>query len=244
MLINQTSKRSILGLMKYMRLQYKKLFIITIVILSALILENMGYTLFTYAKFKTQVSEFPYFGISVGGYFGAAIIAILLSCMTFFSASKTKITQKLRLPVSREIFALCNFLNILVNAAILLWMVVVSMLIETLLGKLFSLNFDNVIFVNNVTFGDFKTGLWLSISYVILAASFAYCLGIFIFRYPIQTVIVIGIIISLISLFPAFVMSIIGEASIVLVSIKTWLLILFLNLSAYLPLRKMEVVQS
>lgn len=243
MTVNQASKRSLIGLMKYMLLQYRRFFMITAVVLSVLILENLVYTIITYAKFRTQTSEIPYVGISVGGYFGAAIIVVLLSFISFFSASKARISQKLSLPISREIFALCNFLNIIVCTLILLWMVVVSISIETLLGKLFSLYFDNVIFMNDITIGNFAAGLWLTICYVILAASIAYCLGIFLFRYPIQTVIVIGIIISLISMFPAFVMAIIGDASLTLISLKSWLLIIFIHIVAYFPLRKMEVIQ-
>jgi hypothetical protein len=243
MIVNQISKKSVSGFTKYSLLQYKRFFIIAAVVMLLLVLENLAYTLISYFKFLKDSSEIPYVGMSVVASFGVAIVAVLLALMTFFSATKAKLSQKLSLPISRESFAAANFINILLSTFILFLMVIVMILIETLFGKIFSIFFKDVVLINDITIGNFAAGLWASVSYVVLAASLAYCVGIYLFQHPVRIGILLSIIIILISIFPPSGKWIF-ESSIVIFSIKIWLLIIVTHVISYFPLRKMEVTQK
>jgi hypothetical protein len=206
-----------------------------------MVIENIIYTLITYRKFATSTSDFPFVGMSLGANIGVAIVICLLTAATFFSTTKANISHKLRLPINREILAAGNLINIISSTVILLIMVMTVILIEEIFGRVLSLSYSDVILIHEMNVVNFITRLWVTASYVILIASLAYCLGIFLFRYTISVSIILVIMISLLSLFPSSVRWMFNESSIQIFSIKVWLIIIFMHIISYFPLRKVEV---
>jgi hypothetical protein len=244
LIVNQKSKRALKGFVEYTLSKYRKLFVITAVILIMLTLENVIYTISSYFKFTKASSDIPYVGMSIGTTYGYFIVMGLLSIYMFFTATKKNVSRGLRLPLSREVFAVGNFVNLVTCTLILLVMLLVMILMEGIFGNVLSACSNYVLLVNEMTLQNFITGLWISVSYMVLAASVAYCLGIYFFRYTIFMIIMLTILVSLICLFLPSANFLFGESSVAIFSVKVWVLIIATHVVSYLPLRKMEVTLS
>lgn len=238
----------ITGFIKYSMAQNKNLYIIAAVVLSFVTLGNIVYTIINYSLFSDASIDTIYYGMSLGTPICLWTTVILMFIAAFISVSKTNINRMLKFPLSREALTIGSFINIILNAFIMLFMVIIVIFTETIFAHIFSSFFQNVELVNDMTLKNFLTGLWLTLSIIILTASIARCLGIYFFRFFPQTPIILCILIMLISIVPFLgriffkgIINLYDEPSFLLFSIKIWLLIILVSAVSYLPLRKMEV---
>lgn len=241
MSIQMKYKRAYKGLAGYMLSDYKRMFLLAAVLLAFNTIENIVYTLATYKKFSVSSSDFPYFGVSIGASIGVGIVVCMLAARIFMSTTKKNISYRLRLPINRRVLAVGNFVNIVSSTVLLLLMIIAAILVEEIFGRILSAVGKDVILLQEMNLLNFIEGFWVTASFMILIASLAYCIGIYFFRYTILTTLILAILISLISIFPSYVGKLFYESSILIFSIKVWLMVIALQVISYLPLKKAEV---
>lgn len=242
------NKNALAGFVKYSILQNKNLYIIAAAVLSFITFGNIIYTLINYGQFSKGSVDTVYYGMSLGAPVCFWVTAGLLFISGFFSAAKSNINRMLKFPLSREAYTIGSFIYLVLNALIMAGMVLVAILAETAFANIFASSFKNVELVNDMTLKNFLAGLWLSLSIIILTASIAWCLGIYFFKYFPLTPVVLCILIVLILFVPFFgriftkgITSLYNEPSLILISIKLWLMIILVYAVSYLPIRKLEV---
>lgn len=248
MLLNQKSKRAFKGYIEYSLMQHKNVFLIASIILAFLTLSNVILTFIQYGSYPQASPGEVVSGMSYGLTIGLSIAAAVFAVAAFLSATDRKITAKLKFPLSRQVFAAGNLASLLASAGILLMMVMAASILETIFGNVFASIHKDAVLINNITLENYLTGLWVSASYMVLVASVAYCLGMYFFRYIKTVSVILVLAICFVTLYSPAGKAVLngfywlaGEPSMVLFSIKAWVLIGALHLISYLPLKRMEV---
>ncbi|MDP4093428.1 MAG: hypothetical protein Q8920_08715 [Bacillota bacterium] len=186
-------------------------------------------------------------GALLVGFGVAAIFAVVTVLM--MSAGKGKRAAFI-FPIDRKTFAIGSFIMFILNSAFILLLSAVFYLGEVIVYKILGLIFDNIMYINNVTFESYITGFWVSLFYILFVAAITFFLSILFSRFKFPAVIIVSLAIGLPFIFPfgreayyKFLMFFIGEQSLVLICLKLLICSMLLQFISYLPLKKMEVIE-
>lgn len=183
-------------------------------------------------------------------YSGLVTMLLTIGISIFVSTSNSEICKKFVFPINRSIYAIGNYIYILVASFLLLVIVSALQIIELLAGNLLELVYSNVYFTNVITIENYLVGFWVSFCYVVFFASLIYLLSMCFHRYKIQFTAILVLILFLIfgvsevrEIFASAFSFIFTEGSIGLLSIKLLVLSIVFNIIAYIPLKRMEVIK-
>lgn len=245
MLLNENNRRALKGFLTSSLLSSKKMFIVIGAILVAQ--PVLGYILMVIFHLNGVTDSSSGSSSSVLNS-GLDIALVMLIVVAIISASSKGLAIEFTFPLSRNIYGLGNFIMTILSANALLLITSVAAVVEILLGNLVASIFKDFVLINKITLENFIVGYWVSMSYVVFAASLVYCLFMYIFKYTLKAVVPICLLLVLmLSLAPGrnvlvrMFTFLVWEPSIWVLSIKLWVLTIALHLIGFIPLKSKEV---
>ncbi len=224
---------------------FKSIFITSTAIIGGTMIFNYIISALILILSDTQSSNNA--GMLTSGY-GIAIITFSIGM--FVKMSNKYIGQKFVFPINRDIFAIGNFLFVIIGSIIFLISIITFSFIENIFGKIMELLFKGFVFFNEINFSIFGIGMWTSFCYMVFGISCIYFVSMYFHRFKLHTSIIMGLVIATIIAFPfiriAFLHAfkfIFFEQSVLILSIKLWVLTVIYHILAYIPLKRMEVIK-
>lgn len=180
---------------------------------------------------------------------GIMMIGFITMLITLFvyvvvSTSKVELYSKFSFPINRRIYAISNFLVLVVGSLALLMIVTILSPVELMLFKLVELFSDQFIYINIMTLGGFIEGFITSWLYLIAISSVSYCVFIYIRKYMIASLLTLAVLATMIISFGwlgNIIQFIFLEQNLGLFVAKLLSISVISHLLGYIPLRKMEV---
>jgi len=244
MIVSENYKRSLVAFTTDMLQSFRKTFIIVFIILGALPIINF------IVLISTRISHPEAFITSTNSILGIGFFTMLitLSIAFFVSTCKTEVLSQFVWPINSRVYAVGNFVVMLACALAAVSGVSALLLIEVLPAMILKLVLKDFILVNNLTVQNFIEGFWVSFCHIMFSASFSYFVGMYFFRHKI-IIGALALVLANLSSFPAVRAAYSGmynfiygkHSSIMLFSLKIWLVILLLHILSYIPLKRMEV---
>lgn len=243
--INNMRKRSIRGLLLNIMIDFKKVLMIGLTITCCIAAVNLFMLVEKFFPSIYETVNVRHSGLVLDIGF---ITAIITFCITIgITTSKYEFQTKFVFPLTRRIYAVGNFIYVVVGSYLFMVMICALELIETFIYMALDKFSDDFYFINTVTPSSYIIGFFLSMSILIFAVSLVYIVAMFIRSYFLPMIIIIAILFGLFLTSDGFQnmlmdvfnglwhMAFIQQLGIL------WGLTILFHLIAYIPLRDMEV---
>lgn len=245
MVISNLQKRSLKGLLLNLFIDFKKVIMIGLAITSSIAVVN--FILFI-EKFFPSVYETINVRNSGLVLDIGFITAIITFCITIgISTSKDEFQSKFVFPLTRQIYAVGNFIYVVVGSYLFMVMVCGLELIETILYMALDRFSDDFYFINTMTPSSYIIGFILSTSILIFIVSLVYIVTMYIRKYLFPSIITLAVLFGLF-LTSEWVQKLLmnGFNGIWRMAFMQqlgvlWGLTILFHIIAYIPLRNMEV---
>lgn len=238
MISKKTKKNSYKGLLLNFYYDIKKTIIIGIIITLSITLFSLLLNIIL-IQFNEPTSSNS--GMLVVGFF---VMLISLFIYVINSTSKVELFSKFSFPINRLIYAISNFIAIVIGSFLMLMVITIMTPIEVLLTKFISIFTIKLLYLNNITLYGYIVGFLSAWGYMIALGSITYCIFMYIRKYKIFSLLVLALLITLILSFGwlgNILQFIFFESNLALLMIKLLSISIVTNILGYIPLKKMEV---
>ena len=186
---------------------------------------------------------------SGGALSGGFLVAIIsLSAIGFGLASSTTMDRIFAFPMSRSVLFVGNAIVIAMAALTYTYLISLVGGLEVLAGRLIAGLVPRLIFSNSITLGSYMLGFFISFSYLVWFMSGAYALGMYISRYRLPTMVLLGLgLVSIFAFKSAYQVVVdvyywfFNEGSPSILTAKLWGTTALAHAATLLPLRGLEV---
>lgn len=244
--MDSSTKRSLKGFLLNSFMDFKQTAFIGTLITLAILLVNHLALLSNINSNENIVFQCNTAGVPM---YGFITMAITFSIAIFVITNKKEFGRKFVFPLSRNIYAIGNFLFILIGSYALMTIICGIHIIEIIISIISSKIFKNFYLVPIAPLRSFIPGFLITLSYIIFIVSFVYLLSMLFHRYKLITSIIVSVFISLAYFFMDFRILCVNvysfvfhEPSLIYLFIKLWVLTVVFHLIAYIPLKIREVV--
>lgn len=246
---DEKTRRSLKAYIKYAIRNSKKTIVTYATVLAGIVFFNLVMSVIVISMASPDSMSNTNSGALMTGFITVSIMAVITS---FVWTSREERNKAFTFPVTRGIYAVGNLVSAAFLSFALLVVLSLMSLIELLAGSIISQMNSNLIFMSNITVGNFFFGFAVSYAYLFLFISGAYFVGVYFTKYKVAAWLASGILIAacffFIKVSPGFTAFLtdaagfyIFEESIAVCFIKLLITGIILHLGAYLPIRKMEV---
>lgn len=178
-----------------------------------------------------------------GSLFSGVIVILVVLFIHIIKTQETS-QSKFSFPINRLIYAVTNFVFLLVSSFILLAAVTIVAPIEVGIIRLIDVLTDKLVYVNAITLNSFIIGFVASWGYLFAFGSVTYCLFMYIKKYSMYTIPVITLIFTSIFVFGWFgeiIQFLFLEGHLGVLIFKLSIIGIIANVIAFVPLKRMEV---
>ncbi|MCG8501976.1 MAG: hypothetical protein MJB12_16455 [Firmicutes bacterium] len=174
----------------------------------------------------------------------ALIMIIIIGVQT---SSKKELRLAFIFPTDKKIYVLGNLIGTVINISLLLLMASLLLIVEILVVKVISIFNPGLFFTSSITPANYLIGFWLALTLLSVIYSLSFCL-----LAGKNKKLLLLILVALTTLsfsFPLirqglwnFVLFFIRPESVLLFSLKAWLLVFVLNILGYMLIKNREVI--
>lgn len=177
---------------------------------------------------------------------GALAAVIMVIIIGVQMTTKKELRSSFIFPTDKKTYVLGNFIGMVINISLLILIASLFLVMEMLVIKTIS-NFNaDFFFTSNITPANYLIGFWLSLTVLIIIYSLSFCL--LAVKNKKLLVLIVVFILALAVFLPViwqglsnFVLFFVRPESVLLFSLKGWLLAFVLNILGYMLIKQREV---
>lgn len=240
--LNQNDLRSLRGTIYYVLMDLKEIAYYFLIIIGVATL--IGSFSLVLTVLSDQNNIYVYSMVLNTGFLAAAVMIIIIGVQI---TTKKELRLGFVFPTDKKTYVLGCFIGTVINICLLLLIASLLLVVEILVVKAISTFNPDLFFVSSITPANYLIGFWLALTLLSVIYSLTFCL-LAVKNKKLLLLISVSVI-TLYSSFPliqqglwSFVLFFVRPESVLLFSLKSWLLVFVLNVLGYMLIKQREVI--